>query len=324
MSRSLGTALSTSTTSSRGADFSGRTAQGGGQFRAGTGVIDDADGTRRHQRALRQPHPLLDEESRPCWFRGGFSFGGRSAVGWRTGRYELPQPGVIRPGVREIDQWQSGGAVGLGAQAIPRVLQIANGQLREIAGELAEIGGRSVRGADDLGVRASGLVGRFARASTILLDRQLQRRMFGQFDEGVDAERERGGDRLVESNGVAQVPEPVLVDRQVRVMGPPSVAPRQSISVSRNFGFCSSRCVAARTWAASSLIKPVCAGYWTRMTRANVPRSVKVSTMACTVVRSPEIPVKLGELITDSCAQPEQRASRSSQVSRLAAMTAIA
>ena len=79
--RSLGT-LSTVDHASRGAEVSGRTAQGGGQFRAGTGVIDDADGTRRYQRALRQPHPLLDEESRlvrcqPC--RG-------PAPGRRSGR----------------------------------------------------------------------------------------------------------------------------------------------------------------------------------------------------------------------------------------------
>ncbi len=107
-------------------------------------------------------------------------------------------------------------------------------------------------------------------------------------------------------------------------MGPPRVAPRQPMSVSKNFGFCSSRCVAARTFSASWLIRLVCAGYWTRMSRANVPRSVSVSTMSCTVSRSPEIPSMLGELITDSCAQPEQRASRSSHVSRSAATTAIA
>ena len=185
-------------------------AQGGGQFRAGTGVIDDADGSWRHQRALRQPHPLFDEESRLCWFRGGFRFGGRLRRLGENRAVELPQPGVIHPSVRKVQQWQPGGAVGFGAQALPRVIQVVNGHLREIAGELAEIGGRAEGGADHPSLVS------VVQGGEILLDRQLQRGVLGQFDKGVDAERQGGGDRLVESNGVAQVPEPVFVGRQVR------------------------------------------------------------------------------------------------------------
>ena len=44
------------------------------------------------------------------------------------------------------------------------------------------------------------------------MDRQLQGWVFGQFNKRVDAEWQRGGDRLVESNGVAQVPEPIFID----------------------------------------------------------------------------------------------------------------
>ena len=59
----------------------------------------------------------------------------------------------------------------------------------------------------------SGAFGFAVHGGEILLNRQLQRGMLGQFDEGFDSERQRSGDRLVEANGVAQVPEPVLVER---------------------------------------------------------------------------------------------------------------
>ncbi len=194
----------------RGAKVAGRMAQRGGQFAAGPGVIHNADGARGHQGTPRQPHPLLDEESCRCGLRAAFRRGVRFGLG-QDGAVRLPQPGLVHPGVREIEQWQGRGTVGLGAQAVPRVVQVVNGQLREIAGELAQIESRSGGGADH-DARPFVLAG---QGGEIVVNRQLQCRVLGQFDEGVDAERRRGGDCFVEANDVAQVPEPVLVDREV-------------------------------------------------------------------------------------------------------------
>ena len=52
-----------------------------------------------------------------------------------------PEPNLAHPGIGEIEQRQRDGTVRLGAQALPPVIQVVNGQLREIAGELAEISG---------------------------------------------------------------------------------------------------------------------------------------------------------------------------------------
>ncbi len=49
----------------------------------------------------------------------------------------------------------------------------------------------------------------------ILLDRELQCRVLGKFDEDIGSARDGRGDRPVEPDGVAQIPEPVVGDRDI-------------------------------------------------------------------------------------------------------------
>ncbi len=102
------------------------------------------------------------------------------------------------------------GALGFGAQHLPPVVQVLDGNPREIAGELAEISGGAGGRAHHrrrLTVRQRG---------EVLLGSQQQCRVIRELDIGVDAQRSRRRHCLVEANGVAQIPEPVLHYWQVR------------------------------------------------------------------------------------------------------------
>ncbi len=82
--------------------------------------------------------------------------------------------------------------------------------LREIGGELAEIRRVSV-GRTHYAGSAFG-----AQRCQVLPERQLQRGVFGQLHKGVDVSGRRGRDGAVETHGIAQIPEPVLVDGHLR------------------------------------------------------------------------------------------------------------
>lgn len=82
--------------------------------------------------------------------------------------------------------------------------------LRKIGGELGEIRrvsvGRTYHAGSAFG----------AQRSQVLPERQLQRGVLGQLHKGVDVSGRRGRDGAIETHGIAQIPEPVLVDGHLR------------------------------------------------------------------------------------------------------------